>query len=137
MDFRDRSTRDAVTAIAQLLAIAYQRYRRAQRIGAERSEVPHQSMRDSCITSPRHERKYTPAQVWTGVGGVAYRRRAQFGSNLVREIIVGIRIEPSAHREPLRGLVSVPAVLICQNHFHNIVTKVAKRCEEFCKQEKV
>jgi len=30
MDFRDRMTRDAVAEIAQLLAIAYQRYRRAR-----------------------------------------------------------------------------------------------------------
>lgn len=32
MDFRDRTTRDAVAEIAQLLATAYQRYRRARRI---------------------------------------------------------------------------------------------------------
>ncbi|MFN3324985.1 MAG: hypothetical protein ACK5AZ_15930 [Bryobacteraceae bacterium] len=31
MDFRDRQTRDAVAEIAQLLATAYQRYRRARR----------------------------------------------------------------------------------------------------------
>lgn len=32
MEFRDRPTGDAVTEIARLLAIAYQRYRRGRRI---------------------------------------------------------------------------------------------------------
>jgi hypothetical protein len=38
MDFRDRTTRDAVADIAQLLAIAYQRYRRARRIERTHSD---------------------------------------------------------------------------------------------------
>lgn len=32
MEFRDRPTRDAVSDVAGLLAVAYQRYRRARRI---------------------------------------------------------------------------------------------------------
>jgi hypothetical protein len=40
MDFRDRSTRDAVAEIARLLAIAYQRYRRTRRIEAASKDAP-------------------------------------------------------------------------------------------------
>jgi hypothetical protein len=40
MDFRDRPTRDAVAEIARLLAIAYQRYRRARRIEAASKDAP-------------------------------------------------------------------------------------------------
>jgi hypothetical protein len=40
MDFRDRTTRDAVADIAQLLAIAYQRYRRARRIETAAKDAP-------------------------------------------------------------------------------------------------
>jgi len=40
MDFRDRSTRDAVAEIARLLAIAYQRYRRTRRIEAASKDTP-------------------------------------------------------------------------------------------------
>jgi hypothetical protein len=40
MDFRDRTTRDAVAEIAQLLAIAYQRYRRARRIETAARDAP-------------------------------------------------------------------------------------------------
>jgi len=40
MDFRDRPTRDAVAQIARLLAIAYQRYRRARRIEIATKDEP-------------------------------------------------------------------------------------------------
>lgn len=40
MDFRDRSTRDAVAEIARLLAIAYQRYRRTRPIEAASKDAP-------------------------------------------------------------------------------------------------
>jgi len=40
MDFRDRTTRDAVAEIAQLLAIAYQHYRRARRIETTAKDAP-------------------------------------------------------------------------------------------------
>lgn len=40
MDFRDRPTRDAVAEIAQLLATAYQRYRRARRIEPATQNAP-------------------------------------------------------------------------------------------------
>jgi hypothetical protein len=40
MDFRDRTTRDAVAEIAQLLAIAYQRHRRARRIETAAKDAP-------------------------------------------------------------------------------------------------
>jgi len=40
MDFRDRTTRDAVAEIAQLLAIAYQRYRRSRRIEIDPNDAP-------------------------------------------------------------------------------------------------
>src|SRR5512143_662090 len=88
-------------------------------------------------TSPRHQREHAPAQVFTGVRGVAFGSRGQFGSNIFREVVVGIRFEPSAHGEPLGRLVPVPAVLVCQNHFHDVVVEVAERREKFWKQEKV
>ncbi len=53
MDFRDRPTRDAVAEIAQLLATAYQRYRRARRI-----ETAAQDARESVngeLDNPRLE----------------------------------------------------------------------------------
>ncbi len=40
MDFRDRTTCDAVAEIARLLAIAYQRSRRARRIEAASGDAP-------------------------------------------------------------------------------------------------
>ncbi len=40
MDFRDRTTRDAVAEIGQLLSIAYQRYRRARRIETAGDNAP-------------------------------------------------------------------------------------------------
>lgn len=40
MDFRDRPTRDAVAQIAQLLATAYARYRRARRIEIDPNDAP-------------------------------------------------------------------------------------------------
>jgi len=40
MEFRDRPTRDAVAEIASLLAIAYQRYRRARRIEMDGPGAP-------------------------------------------------------------------------------------------------
>ena len=40
MDFRDRQTREAVAEIAQLLATAYQRYRRARRIELATQNAP-------------------------------------------------------------------------------------------------
>jgi hypothetical protein len=40
MDFRDRPTRDAVSEIARLLAIAYQRYRRTRRIETAAQGAP-------------------------------------------------------------------------------------------------
>jgi len=40
MEFRDRQTRDAITEIASLLAIAYQRYRRARRIETAATDSP-------------------------------------------------------------------------------------------------
>jgi hypothetical protein len=69
--------------------------------------------------------------------GVALGFRGQIGSNIFRELVVGIGFKPSAHGEPLGRFVSVPAVLVCQNHFHDVVAKVAERREKFRKQEKV
>jgi hypothetical protein len=54
MDFRDRTTRDAVAEIAQLLAIAYQRYRRARRIETAAKDAPESVNRELDI--PRPER---------------------------------------------------------------------------------
>jgi hypothetical protein len=54
MDFRDRQTRDAVADIAQLLAIAYQRYRRARRIEAAAKD-PSESVNGE-LDNPRPER---------------------------------------------------------------------------------
>jgi hypothetical protein len=87
--------------------------------------------------SPRHEREHTPAQVFTRVRGVALGFRGQFGSNIFRELVFGIGFKPSAHGEPFGRLVSVPTVLVSQNHFNNIVAKVAERREKFWKHEKV
>jgi hypothetical protein len=54
MDFRDRTTRDAVAEIAQLLAIAYQRYRRARRIETAANDAPESVNRE--LDNPRPER---------------------------------------------------------------------------------
>lgn len=40
MEIRDRQTRDAVTEIGRLLAVAYQRYRRARRIETVITDAP-------------------------------------------------------------------------------------------------
>jgi hypothetical protein len=53
MDFRDRTTRDAVADIAQLLAIAYQRYRRARRIETAAKDAPESVNRE--LDNPRPE----------------------------------------------------------------------------------
>jgi hypothetical protein len=53
MDFRDRTTRDAVAEIAQLLAIAYQRYRRARRIETAANNA-HESVNGE-LDNPRPE----------------------------------------------------------------------------------
>ncbi|MCZ2075988.1 MAG: hypothetical protein LC130_13445 [Bryobacterales bacterium] len=54
MDFRDRTTRDAVAEIAQLLAIAYQRYRRARRIETADDNAPESVNRE--LDNSRPER---------------------------------------------------------------------------------
>jgi hypothetical protein len=56
MDFRDRPTRDAVAEIAQLLAIAYQRYRRARHIETAGGNAPESVNRELDI--PRPERQH-------------------------------------------------------------------------------
>jgi hypothetical protein len=56
MDFRDRATRDAVAEIAQLLAIAYQRYRRARRIETTARDAP-ESVNGE-LDNPRPESQY-------------------------------------------------------------------------------
>lgn len=43
---------------------------------------------------------------------------------------------PSAQGEPRGRLVSVPAVLVRQDHFHDVVAEAAERREEFRKQAK-
>jgi hypothetical protein len=53
MDFRDRTTRDAVADIAQLLAIAYQRYRRVRRIETADDNAPESVNRE--LDNPRPE----------------------------------------------------------------------------------
>jgi len=53
MDFRDRTTRDAVAEIAQILAIAYQRYRRARRIDTADDNAPESVNRE--LDDPRPE----------------------------------------------------------------------------------
>lgn len=40
MEFRDRPSRDAVADVAGLLAVAYQRYRRARRIETDELDAP-------------------------------------------------------------------------------------------------
>jgi len=45
--------------------------------------------------------------------------------------------KPSAHGEPFGRFVSVPAILVSQNHFNDVVAKVAERREKFWKQEEV
>src|SRR5512143_2411386 len=91
----------------------------------------------SANASPRHHREHTPAQVFTRVSGVALGFRGQFGSNIFRELVVRIGFKPSAHGEPFGRLVSVPAVLVSQNHFNDVVAKVAERREKFWKHEKI
>jgi len=56
MDFRDRTTRDAVADIAQLLAIAYQRYRRARRSETAANNAPESVNRE--LDHARPERLY-------------------------------------------------------------------------------
>jgi hypothetical protein len=53
MDFRDRTTRDAIADIAQFLAIAYQRYRRARRIETAAQDAPESVNRE--LDNPRPE----------------------------------------------------------------------------------
>lgn len=54
MDFRDRTTRDAVAEVASLLATAYQRYRRARRIETADDNAPESVNRE--LDNPRPER---------------------------------------------------------------------------------
>jgi hypothetical protein len=56
MDFRDRTTRDAVAEIAQLLAIAYQRYRCARRIETAGDNAPESVNRE--LDNSRPERQH-------------------------------------------------------------------------------
>ncbi len=91
----------------------------------------------SANASPRHQREHTPAQVFARVSGVALGFRGQFGSNIFRELVVRIGFKPSAHGKPFGRLVSVPAVLVSQNHFNDVVAKVAERREKLRKHEKL
>ena len=91
----------------------------------------------SCLTSPRHQREHAPSKVFTRVRGVAFWFQGQLGSNLLYEVVVGIRFEPSTHGEPLGRLVPIPAFLVSQDHFHNVVVEVAERRDKFWKHEKV
>src|SRR5512136_2442014 len=74
----------------------------------------------SRLTSPRHQREHAPSKVFTRVRGVAFWFQGQLRSNLFYEVVVGIRIEPSTHGEPLGRLAPIPAFLVSQNHFHNV-----------------
>ncbi len=52
MDFRDRTTCDAVADIARLLAIAYQRSRRSRRIELASGDTPELANRELDNTRP-------------------------------------------------------------------------------------
>ena len=68
---------------------------------------------------------------------MALRFRGQFGLHLLGQFIIGIRFKPSAHGEPFGRLVSVPTVLISQNHFNNVVTQAAERRDQFWQHKEV
>lgn len=53
MDFRDRTTCDAVADIARLLAVAYQRSRHARRIESASEDTPESVNRE--LDKPRPE----------------------------------------------------------------------------------
>jgi len=57
--------------------------------------VPYSRVRQGA--SPRHQREHPPAQIFTRVRGVASGFRGQLGSHFLRELVIGIRFEPSAH----------------------------------------
>jgi len=89
------------------------------------------------LPSPRHQREHTPAKILARVRGVAHGFRTQFGVNILRELIAGIGVKPSAHGEPFGRLVPIPAVLISQNHCNDVAAKLAERREKFWQHEKV
>src|SRR5512138_1716209 len=107
----------------------------APSLGA-RGAVPHFPSPPETPSSPPHQREHTPAQVLTRVSGVALGFGGQLGSNLFRHLVIGIGFKPSAHGEPFGRLISVPTVLVSQNHFNDVIAKVAEQREKFWKHEK-
>src|SRR5574340_522392 len=105
-----------------------------RRLGASAAR---QLLAEYAKSSPRHQREHTPAEILTRVGGVALGLRGELGSNVCREFVAGIAFKPSAHGEPFGRLVSVPAVLVGQNHLNDVVAEVAERREQFRKHEEV
>ena len=89
------------------------------------------------LPSPRHQRERSPAQVLARAGGVALGLRDQSGSNVLRQLVVGVVLEPPAQGELLGRLVSVPAVLVGQDHLDDVVAEAPERREKFRKQEKI
>ena len=86
---------------------------------------------------PWHKGEYTPAEVFTGVGGVAHRFCGQLGANLWGQLVVGVGCEPPAHGEPFGRLVSVPTVLVGEHHFNDVAAEVAEGGEQVWQQEKI
>ena len=58
-------------------------------------------------------------------------------NDIFRELVVGIGFKPSAHGEPFGRLISVPTVLVGQNHFHDVAAKLAEGREKVWKQQKI
>src|SRR5262245_39089553 len=60
------------------------------------------------------------------VPDMACRTGCEFFAHVSSQVIAGIGIEPAANVEPLCSNVTIPAVLICQNHLDDIAAVQAK-----------
>lgn len=85
---------------------------------------------EGIAVSAKHQREDSPTEVLALVARVAGRFGVELGPHFSREIVIGVLIEPAAEVEPLRRLVTVPAVLIGQHHLHDVAAEFTELLDQ-------
>lgn len=66
-----------------------------------------------------------------------YRTYRQLRPNLLREVIIWVFLQPAPHGHPFRGFVPVPAFLVSQHHFNQVIALLIERRNQTGQSEKV
>lgn len=75
---------------------------------------------------PGEKCEHAPAKVFSRVGHVAFRRDVYLSSDFLREVVISVGFQPATHGQPFRGLIAVPAFLVCQYYFLHVVAEIVE-----------